>query len=884
MSKKPTYEELEQSVKKLEQEAVKHKQVDEALTQSEERYRTFIDSTSDIVFLKDEHFRHVMVNEAYAQYLGRTEKEIIGKTDFELLPKYLAEGCRQSDLDTLKSDGLVVSEEREEDRVYETRKFPVSLGGGKFGIGGYVRDITEQKQAEEALRESEKEYRLLANNLPGIVFKGHKDWFVEFFDNKIESLTGYNIDEFNSRRMKWNDIIVKEDIETSKRSFIRALKTDKAYVREYRIRPSDGEIHWIQERSHIDCDDKGEIESVNGIFFDITDRKIAEEALRESEEKYRHLFDNAQVGLYRTRISDGKFVEANDALARMFGYEDRTDILDAEYVTSDNYVDPDTRENLLVILREHGEFSNFEARLYRKDRSVAWFRYSGRIFPEKGYIEGIAADITEEKRLEAQLQQALKMEAIGTLSGGIAHDFNNILGIIIGNAELAMDNVPEWNPAHFNLEEIKTAGIRAKDIVRQLLSFSRKTAQERKPIQIIPVIKDSLKFLRATIPTSIDIRQDMQATDDTILADPTQIHQVMMNLCTNASHAVDTGGIMGIVIENVVLDEDSAVLYPDLIPDNYVRVTVSDTGQGIAPEAIDRIFDPYFTTKEVGKGTGMGLSVVHGIIKSHGGAISVDSELGKGTTFSVLFPVIEKQADSEIETDEEFPTGSERILFVDDEESMVYVGRYRLERLGYQVEAQTSPVQALKLFQAKSDQFDLVITDMTMPRMTGDMLVKEILKIRPDMPTILCTGFSEKIDEVRSKELGISAYIEKPLDRCDLAKLVRKVLDNKKEEQVTGRVLVIEDEPQMRKMLKQMLEEKGCDVVEASDGNEGIKLYRANPFDLIVTDIIMPEKEGIETIMELKKDFPYVKIIAISGGGRIEPESYLNLAKQLGAK
>jgi CheY-like chemotaxis protein len=242
---------------------------------------------------------------------------------------------------------------------------------------------------------------------------------------------------------------------------------------------------------------------------------------------------------------------------------------------------------------------------------------------------------------------------------------------------------------------------------------------------------------------------------------------------------METGGTIEVEIENIVLGEDYAAFYPDLIPDNYVKVTVSDTGQGIAPEAIDRIFDPYFTTKEVGNGSGMGLSVVHGIIKSHRGAISVESELGKGTTFSVLFPVVEKQADSEIETDEELPAGSERILFVDDEESMVFVGRYRLERLGYQVETQTSPVQALKLFQANPDQFDLVITDMTMPQMTGDILVREILKIRPDMPTILCTGFHEKIDEERAKGIGIRQYIEKPLNRRDLAKLVRKVLDKK---------------------------------------------------------------------------------------------------------
>ncbi|MBW2643304.1 MAG: PAS domain S-box protein [Deltaproteobacteria bacterium] len=508
------------------------------------------------------------------------------------------------------------------------------------------------------------------------------------------------------------------------------------------------------------------------------EREGTEEALRESEERYRTVLEANPDPVVVYDI-EGKVIYFNPAFTRVFGWtiEERISKKMDEFVPEESW--EETKFMIDKVLAGES-FSGIETRRFTKEGKIIPISISGAIYrdPDNKPIGSVInlRNISAQKTLETQLQQALKMESIGTLTGGIAHDFNNILGIIIGNTELAMDDVPEWNPAHFNLKEIKTASIRAKDIVRQLLTFSRKTDQERKPIKIIQTIKDSLKFLRATIPTSIDIRQNIRATDDTVLADPTQIHQLMMNLCTNASHAVETGGTIEVGIENIVLDEDSAVLYPDLIPGNYVKVTVSDTGQGIAPEATDRIFDPYFTTKEVGKGTGMGLSVVHGIVKSHGGAIIVESELGKGTTFSVFFPVIEKQVDSEIEIDEKLPTGNERILFVDDEESMVYVGRYRLERLGYQVEAQTSPVQALKLFQANPDQFDLLITDMAMPRMTGDMLVKEILKIRPDIPTILCTGFSEKIDEERSKKLGISAYIVKPFDRRDLAKLVRKVL------------------------------------------------------------------------------------------------------------
>jgi len=401
---------------------------------------------------------------------------------------------------------------------------------------------------------------------------------------------------------------------------------------------------------------------------------------------------------------------------------------------------------------------------------------------KEGHIIGVVLvfrDVTEKLKLDAQLTRAQKMEAVGTLTGGIAHDFNNILGIIIGNTELALDDVPEWNPAHYNLEEIKNASLRAKYVVRQLLSFIRKTEVKRQPLNIIPVIKDSLKFLRSTITANIDIRQNIQDTDDTVVADPIQIHQIMINLCTNAFHAVDeAGGILDIGIQNVVLDEDSAYLIdPELKQGNYVKMTVSDTGSGIAPEIVERIFDPYFTTKEVGKGSGLGLSVVYGIVKFHGGSITVESELGKGTTFSVFFPVTEEKIVTKSKIVEELSTGDERILFIDDEKSIVKVIKKILERLGYKVETKMNPVDALELFRSNPDHFDLVITDMAMPQMTGDKLVREILNIRSEMPIIICTGFSEKVSEDNAKELGIKAFAMKPLVIQDFAMTVRQVLD-----------------------------------------------------------------------------------------------------------
>ena len=384
----------------------------------------------------------------------------------------------------------------------------------------------------------------------------------------------------------------------------------------------------------------------------------------------------------------------------------------------------------------------------------------------------------ERKQLESQLHQSRKMESIGTLTGGIAHDFNNILGIIIGNTELALDIVPEDNPAHLNLEEIQTAGLRAKDIVRQLLGFSRKTELTLKPISIVPVIEDALKFLRSTIPTTFDIRQHIYAEDKTILGDRVQIYRMMMNLCLNASQSMEhTGGVIEITVASIHLDTVTVIGHSELNKGDYLRIAVSDTGPGIAPEIIDRIFDPYFTTKEAGKGSGMGLAVVHGIAKNHHGAVSVESKPGKGTTFNVLFPVTTEKSEIDATTTGSLCLGSETVLLVDDEALIVEMTRRMLERLGYRVKIALSPHDALEQFSADPNHFDLVITDMTMPEMTGVMLSEKIMKIRQDVPVIICTGYSDLLDEERAKQLGIAAYVMKPIHMIEISKIIRNVLD-----------------------------------------------------------------------------------------------------------
>ena len=387
----------------------------------------------------------------------------------------------------------------------------------------------------------------------------------------------------------------------------------------------------------------------------------------------------------------------------------------------------------------------------------------------------------EKRRLEAQLLQAQKMESIGTLAGGIAHDFNNILGIILGNTELAMGDVPEWDSARRNLEEVYKVCLRGRDLVRQMLAFSRRNEQERYPVKIGQTVKESLKLLRSTIPTTIDIRQNISTESDLVRADATQIDQVILNLCVNAAYAMsDKGGTLEIGLEGIELGEKGATRYHELEPGRYVRLRVRDTGHGIKPEVMERIFDPYFTTKGVGEGTGMGLSLVHGIVKSHGGAVTVDSTPGKGATFDVFLPVVEGAPAPKADRVDETPTGTETILFVDDEKGMVDTVKPILERFGYEVHARTSSIEALEAFRAVPGRFDLVITDQTMPNMTGAELAKALLQIRPDIPIILCTGFSELISEEKARNMGIRAFVMKPIVMSQIARTVREVLDKVK--------------------------------------------------------------------------------------------------------
>jgi PAS domain S-box-containing protein len=405
------------------------------------------------------------------------------------------------------------------------------------------------------------------------------------------------------------------------------------------------------------------------------------------------------------------------------------------------------------------------------------------IYDQSGKIINYLAverDVTHEVRLQQHVRQRRKMEAMGTLAGGIAHDFNNILNPIFINTEQALMDVPEGSPMCQSLQSVMEAAERGKNLVKQIITFSRQKEQERKPLKAEPLIKETLKFLRASLPRTVEIRENLQKETGFILADPTQIHQVVMNLCSNAAFAMrESGGILEVSLAEVEVDLEMSYRHPDLTPGPYLRLTVTDTGEGMTRDVMERVFDPFFTTKKPGEGTGMGLSVVHGIVTVCNGAISCYSELGRGSTFNVFFPRVDADESPQEVLPKQLATGKERVLLIDDEEAQVTSIQNVLERLGYTVVAQTDSLEALNLFQKNPRAFDLVITDQTMPRMSGIRLAEALLLIRPDIPIIFCTGFSETVDANAVNALGIRQFLMKPFSIVEISETIRRALREK---------------------------------------------------------------------------------------------------------
>jgi len=632
---------------------------------------------------------------------------------------------------------------------------------------------------EEALQNSETRYRDIFENTGTATIIVAQNKKITMANTEFTQLSGYDREEIEGK-MNWTDFVAQEDLKRMENYHLERRKENNGAPAAYEFQFVDrfGNTRQILVKVNMIS---GTEESVAALL-DITEIVKVKSDLKESEKKFRSITASAKDAIIMMN-GDGKTSYWNEAAEKMFGYANN-DILGKELhqiIAPQDY--HSAYQTAIPKYKKSGDGPvlgktleltglNKDGLRFPIELSVSTIKLNG-----EWHAIGIIRDISERKKLEEELRHAHKMEAIGTLAGGIAHDFNNILSAIIGYTELSKIDTPEESKVSDYLDNILEAGNRAKELIQQILIFSRQGERELKPVLVKEAVKEALKLLRASLPSTIDIRQNI-LSDAMAMSDPIQIHQILMNLGANAGHAMQQkGGILQVDLKNVQLDSRFAARFPKIKPGLYVNLTVSDTGVGMRPEVQKRIFDPFFTTKQRGKGTGMGLAVVHGIVERCGGIILSYSEPGNGSVFKVYLPVSESTQIPDKAALTPLPEGRENILLVDDEPHIVEIGTKMLESLGYGVVAMTNPMDALDRFRAQPHDFDLVITDKTMPSITGDKLIQELFAIRNDIPVILCTGFNSRITGKKIEKMGIDGLLQKPYVQSELAQLVRKVLD-----------------------------------------------------------------------------------------------------------
>jgi len=761
------------------------KLAEQTLHENEEKYRTLFENMTQGVFYQRADGKLIDCNQAALEMFGLTREQFLGKTSLHTDWKVIREDGTDfpaeqhpsmAALQTGKPVHSVIA------GIFNSRKgyyvwvninaIPQFKDGNDFPYQAFVtlHDVTEKRQAGAALEK--KSYLLQKAQEMGQI----GTWELDIKKNELLwTDENYKIFGLPIGTKLTYEIFLKcvhpEDREYVDKEW-KASFHRKSYDIEHRLWV-DGEVKWVREKAEIGFNKQGEGIRAIGFSQDITGRKIAEEALKASEAKYRSMMEAMDDPAYICS-QDFRVEYMNAAMIKRIGYDATGELCYRAMHELDEKCPWCIHKRVMG-----GEFIKNEV-VSPKDNKT-FLVSNSPISHVPGSISKLTVfhDITEIKKMEERLRQAQKMESIGTLAGGIAHDFNNILYPLLGFAELLKEDIPADSPLQEHIDEILHATMRSKDLVKQILAFSRKGEQSAKPIKLNPVVKEALKLLRSSVPTTIDIRQDIDADCGVVIADPTQIHQIVMNLATNAYHAMEeSGGRLLVSLKQVeVTSKTHSPGLRSLTPGSYALLTVSDTGTGIEKAILDKIFDPYFTTKGIGKGTGLGLSVVQGIAKTHKGDVLIDSKPGKGTEVYVYLPIMEKTVEeNRIEDSEPLPGGMENILLVDDEEVIARMERQMLERLGYCVDECTNSLATLKTFRANPDKFDLVITDMTMPEMTGVQLARELVLIRPGVPIIICTGYSERITDENLKSIGIKGLLMKPVVKSDMAKMVRKVL------------------------------------------------------------------------------------------------------------
>ncbi|MCL7489374.1 MAG: PAS domain-containing protein [Desulfobulbaceae bacterium] len=632
----------------------------------------------------------------------------------------------------------------------------------------------------EALQKSEERFDLAVRGAND----GLWDWEdierdEQWWSPRIYEMTGYAPGEFEAAFSALKKLIHPEDKPQVLAAIKEHLEKKSPYDVQFRLKNKSGEYRWYRARGQALYNHEKKATRMSGSLQDITELKNLLTQLQMA----KFSIEKTALLIFWTN-GHGDFIYVNEHTCATLGYS-RQELLNLNILDIDPDFTGERWQQHWLDLQQKGTV-RIQTRLRRKDGAIFPVEVTTNFHSYEGadYNFAYAMDISDrqkaeedKQRLEEHIRRSQKIEAIGTLAGGIAHDFNNLLGVMLGYADIAKDDTPPGSELAEDLDKILTAGYRARDLVHQILAFSRQTQTERIALQPQPIIKEAIKLLRAALPASIAIRDVIDPHCGTIDADPTQLHQIVMNLCTNAFHAMEaTGGVLSVELAPAVDVPEELAREPENQGKSFIRLTVSDTGPGIGPDIIDKIFDPFFTTKDPGKGTGMGLAIIYGIVHDYGGTVSVESRLGQGTTVHVYIPLGQRPLAAAETQQSEIAGGEGHILFVDDEELLVQMGRTMLQRLGYTVTVRSNSIDALETFQNQPERFDLVITDQTMPGMTGVDLSRRMLQIRPDIPIILCTGFSNLIDEETAKSMGIKEFAMKPLTRHALADLVAKAL------------------------------------------------------------------------------------------------------------
>ena len=768
-------------------DVTERKLVEQTLQDSEKRFRTAFMTSPDAITLsrltEPDHGFYVDVNQGFYDLTGYGPDEVIGKSTLDI-DLWLDLETRRRFLAELQDNGVVRNLEsrmRLKDGQIKTALISariINLAGAPHVLA-ISRDVDDWKKAEQSRIKSEERFRQVAELAGEWIWEVDENGLYKYCSAAVFQMLGYSPEELVEKRFLW-ELLSPEDHDEQGSNPVEHFQNKQAfhgYTSPHLHK--DGRTVIIEVSGAPMMDDDGRFMGYRGTNTDITQRVKA----TESQQLLAAVVEHAAESIVVTD-TEGIIQYVNPAYEQTTGYS-KDEAIDADHriLTSGKLQDSVYADMWKTI----GEGKVWRGHIVNKKKGGTLFHEDVTVSPirnSRGRIVNYVAlkrDVTREMTLQNQLLQSQKMEAIGTLAGGIAHDFNNILFAIIGYTEMAIDEMPPESRGHRDLEQVLAAAKRAADMVKQILMFSRQTEPQRKLLDLTPIVKEGLKFLRGSIPSTIEIHQEIEPLTGQVEADPTQMHQVLMNLCSNAAQAMkDANGTMTVELSEMTFDEPYIARHLSLKPGPYVKLAVSDTGYGIPPENIDRIFEPYFTTKGIGEGTGLGLAVIHGIVADHGGAITVYSIPGQGSTFNVFLPMVQR-SDGQVgaQDSQPVPLGNERILLVEDEEPLLDMGRTILERLGYRVVTALDPLKALDMFKSGPDSFDLVLTDLMMPNMTGMALAKQIKILNPDIPIILCTGFGHKFTKEDALNAGLTGMIRKPVSRKDMGLAVRKALDGR---------------------------------------------------------------------------------------------------------